>query len=69
MLGEHNCDVNADCVDIEGSFYCICIDGYAGSGTVCSSKCKAIKITYTILFTILITLRRKIKIQIIHVHV
>ena len=31
-------------MDIEGSFFCICRDGYAGSGTVCMSKCIATKI-------------------------
>ena len=39
VLGNHNCDENADCMDIEGSFYCICSEGYAGSGTICMSTC------------------------------
>ncbi len=30
--GGHNCDVNADCVDTEGSFYCVCNPGTEGWG-------------------------------------
>lgn len=30
------CDVDAKCVDVGGSFYCICNPGYTGSGMNCS---------------------------------
>ena len=28
----HNCDMNAFCVNIEGSYTCMCNDGYSGDG-------------------------------------
>ena len=34
----HNCDMNADCDDSDGSFTCTCREGYTGNGTVCTSK-------------------------------
>ena len=36
--GEHDCHVNAECLNTEGTFYCTCSEGYFGSGTVCMSK-------------------------------
>ena len=35
--GSHNCDKNAGCKDIDGSFLCYCLDGYTGNGT--TSNC------------------------------
>ena len=32
------CDVNAGCQDIEGSYKCLCLTGYAGDGFTCESK-------------------------------
>ena len=29
------CDMNAACVDINGSFACICNPGYMGNGSIC----------------------------------
>ena len=37
-LGTHNCHTNADCVDTDSGFLCICRLGYEGSGVICSSK-------------------------------
>lgn len=37
--GQHNCDVNANCSNTNGSFECTCSDGFFGNGTVCISKC------------------------------
>ena len=34
----HNCDMNADCTDTDGSFTCTCRDGFEGDGTFCTSK-------------------------------
>ena len=31
----NNCDINAGCMDIDGSFLCLCSDGYTGNGTDC----------------------------------
>ena len=34
----HNCHAGkANCLNIPGSFECLCKDGYTGSGTFCSS--------------------------------
>ena len=33
-----NCDENAACTDIDGSFTCECNDGFAGNGTVCQGN-------------------------------
>ena len=29
------CDINADCLNTEGSFNCTCKAGYSGNGTTC----------------------------------
>ena len=36
--GIDDCDINADCADTDGSFTCICRQGYSGNGTFCISK-------------------------------
>ena len=33
--GLDNCDTNADCVNTDGSFLCICWEGYEGDGRTC----------------------------------
>ena len=33
----NDCDVNANCTDIPGSFMCDCVLGYEGNGTFCES--------------------------------
>ena len=41
MEGEeegHNCDPYADCLNKNGSFKCLCMEGYSGNGTICQSK-------------------------------
>ena len=32
----HNCDSNAACNNTEGSFTCVCMDGYSGDGVKCN---------------------------------
>ena len=34
----NTCDDNADCFDTEGSFTCICREGYDGTGIACGGK-------------------------------
>ena len=41
-----NCDVNADCINTEGSFECVCKPGYTGDGKDCEGKLKILCITF-----------------------
>ena len=34
----HNCDLNAFCINKDGSFHCVCNAGYTGNGTKCSGN-------------------------------
>ena len=34
----NNCDTDATCTNTEGSYQCMCNDGYSGDGTVCQGK-------------------------------
>ena len=36
--GGHDCPVNADCVNTEGSFNCACSLGFIGDGRNCTGK-------------------------------
>ena len=36
--GTHNCHANAQCMNNEGSFTCMCNPGFTGNGTSCQSK-------------------------------
>lgn len=35
---ETPCDLNAVCVNFDGSFNCSCMEGYTGNGTLCDGK-------------------------------
>ena len=35
-MGVATCDDNADCVDTEGSYECVCRAGYTGIGSNCT---------------------------------
>ena len=37
-VGVNNCDTDAKCTNTEGSYQCMCNDGYSGDGTVCQGK-------------------------------
>ena len=37
-LEEKPCDINADCVNVDGSFGCLCRTGYSGIGSSCTGK-------------------------------
>ena len=34
----NDCSINADCINTEGSYDCVCLTGYTGDGSSCS-KC------------------------------
>ena len=34
----HNCNVDANCSNTKGSFYCTCHTGYSGDGVTCIGK-------------------------------
>ena len=37
-VGMNDCDSNATCTDVAGSFTCTCNQGYTGNGTTCTSE-------------------------------
>ena len=38
VVGSHNCDPNARCTNIPGSFTCACNQGYSGDGFTCEGR-------------------------------
>ncbi|KAL9970863.1 hypothetical protein ACROYT_G023315 [Oculina patagonica] len=40
--GDHDCHLNANCINTAGSFHCTCQPGYTGDGRLCSEKLKKI---------------------------
>ena len=38
----HNCASEATCTDTEGSFNCVCKEGFMGDGIQCTGKCTEI---------------------------
>ena len=44
--GLDDCDVDADCTNNEGSYICVCKDGYMGDG----ETCKGLVVTGCIIF-------------------
>ena len=43
--GDNDCDANANCQNTQGSYTCICTDGYMGDGRDCESKYTRIDIS------------------------
>ena len=37
-LGSHNCGINAECTNTNGSFSCACNAGYSGNGVTCNGR-------------------------------
>lgn len=37
-IDQHDCDVNADCEDVPGSYICTCREGFKGDGKSCKGK-------------------------------
>lgn len=48
--GTDNCDSNAQCRNAIGSFNCICLQGYSGSGLACYGKVDEIKLYAFVLY-------------------
>ena len=38
--GVHDCSRSADCVNVAGSYACICQSGFQGDGRICLGKLK-----------------------------
>ena len=38
LFSTHACDRNSACVDTDGSYNCVCFDGYKGNGFTCTGK-------------------------------
>ena len=36
--GSDSCDSNAECMDIDGSYYCLCNTGFTGNGSSCTGR-------------------------------
>ena len=36
--GPTTCDMNADCINTDGSYSCACEAGYMGDGTTCTGR-------------------------------
>ena len=53
---EQLCNLNADCVNIHGSFYCSCFSGFTGNGFNCQGK---EKFMHSILFRLVYFLLSK----------
>ena len=50
IIGEHNCDANADCNNTEGSFECtICKPGYSGNGVYCTGDNSLVKTWFVLM--------------------
>ena len=50
------CDENAECFNNDGSFTCICKDGYTGNGTVCLGELPLGKYNATLCLVLLLLL-------------
>ena len=44
--GIDDCDVNANCIDSNGSYTCFCLSGYSGDGITCAGKIQVYLVTY-----------------------
>ena len=37
-IGDHGCDMMAECINTDGSFDCVCLPGFQGDGVNCNGK-------------------------------
>jgi len=46
-MGTHTCDPNANCTDTDGSYNCMCMNGFEGNGFNCTGKlvCRKYELT------------------------
>lgn len=47
--GEFPCHENADCTNTDGSYSCMCKEGYAGDGMDCNGECHVSSMECTVL--------------------
>lgn len=47
-----DCDVNAICENLVGSFHCACFDGFHGNGKFCYKDGKAVPILYCLCYIV-----------------
>ena len=51
----NDCDVNADCTDIPGSYKCNCRPGYSGNGTFCDSMVECVCVCCVLIIVVCIS--------------
>ena len=59
----NTCDENAECYEQDGSFGCICKDGYAGNGFLCEGVLQLFKFYIHLSQTYLVNLQLNMKVK------
>ena len=49
-VASHKCDKNAQCVDTDGNYTCLCSPGYTGNGFECASRLYTFLTNFFLLF-------------------
>lgn len=50
-IGTHNCDKNAECLNREGSFECLCMEEYVGDGITCQRDPSILRTVFVIILS------------------